>query len=471
MTSKTRIALLAACASALAFSGQASAQRAETVTQAVVFEMPQCLLTPESAISSEQTKISEVMGPAVALALADIAGDLVKSGANALGEALETASQEHGFVAEGTAGIRFGIVDPSPESGPQAVFQPTARCIGLYVPSGKGSVANIFQDPTLTRNGTLAFDWKDDDVERANITNEFIAMGMTTAPLVYAEGMVLPGKEAFVFRPTLIWYPSPLKGAPKTKETSAELHLLFAVPGYDAAKTGLGTGFAGARLILPKVRPGSVLDWDQLRGSRSVWLPLRPTAGTVDATLQGINASRTLVATRTAELAKAERALAAARRAQARKPGAEATEAVTLAEESRDQSQTALDQARAAAPGKASTSAGATNVQFRFVVVRDQNKLGTAIAKMLKDKAEVAGKSVTEALTPKPDWATTDTGYLSAIVAGEQKQKLYDDAVAAGDSSAMLAAGQELRLAKAKANEAAVSAKRALPFPELLNGL
>lgn len=444
-----------------------AAQRAETTSPAIVFANATCPLTPHDKLEGERKSTSEFIGPLLASLFAGFAGDLVKTGVNAVGDALDAASREQGFAAEGTAPVRFGQVDPNSGSGSPATYTPTEQCLSLYVPSGEGRIADFWRDSALT---TLEFDWKGNEDARTNIGRDLENQGLTTLPALYAEGMVLPGKEGFIFRPTLVWYRSPLPGAPKGA-ASAEMHVLFATPGFDAKTPGIGSGFAGARLQLPKLTPGTALGWDQLRGARSVWLPLRPTAGAVDAEVQAINTAKTLVGTRTVELAKADKAMAAATRAQARKPGSDADEALILATEARAEAEASLAKARAATANLVARPAGATNAQMRVVIVRDANKFGQALAKAIKGQAETAGKGVTDGLKPQPAWAATDTGYLSAMIAVEQKQKAYDDAVASGDAAAMTNAGNDLKIAKAKANEAAVAANMDIPYPGLIAGL
>lgn len=460
MRSKRVVFYFTACLSTLP-THLTAAERAETVKPAFVFERDQCIFTPDSELQPERDRTAEFFGPVIAAIVAGLAGDLIKSGINAGGDALDVASQEHGFVAEGVTDIKFGAIDPGDDHGKQATFSMTEHCLSLYMPSGEGRIQDMFTDPTLIAKD-IKFDWLKNPQAQTALANDLKNLGMTSMPSIYAEGVMMPGKEGFIFRPTFLWYRTVLKGAPRAR-TAAEMHVLFATPGFDASKPSIGTGFAGARLTLPKIAPGDVLDAKDLRGSRSVWLPLRPTAGSIDSTLQSINATHALVTTRTAELAKAERTLAAAKRAKARKPGPEADEAVQVAQEGRDESKAALDTVTDAG-GMEHRPAGATNVQLRVVVVRDEDKFGKAIASALKGQAETAGKAVTDTLTPKPDWAATDTGLITAMIAVEQKQKLYDDAIAAGDAAAMVATGQDLRIAKAKANEAAVAAKKPLPF-------
>jgi len=469
MAKVARISLLTGCTIGLCTPQAGYAQRAESTSDAQIIERDTCPITPTSALASERRRTAEFLGPVIGAIVASIAGEVVKAGVNAAGNALENASKEHGFVAEGSAAMRFGVIDQSDNLAEQARFRPTEKCLVFYVPSGSGDIGTMFTDPSLSKGGGTQFEWLDAD-GRIAITSSFSTLGMKTLPSVYIEGVVLPGREGFIFRPSLVWYRSALKGAPKSA-SAAELHVTFATPAFDAAKPGIGSAFAGAQIKLPKLSPGTLLKWDQLQSARSVWLPTRPTAGAVETKVQAINTAMALVGTRKEELTKATRTLAAAQRAQQRKPGPEATEAVTVAQELRTEADTAMKAAIKAVPAPQSSPAGATNVQMRFVVIRDENKFGMAIATALKGQTEPVGKAVTDAIKPKDDWAATDSAYLTAMVGVEQKQKLLDDAVASANSAGIISASQELRLAKAKANEAAVTSKKPLPYPGLLSDL
>lgn len=462
----------------------AFAQRAESSTSAVVAVSDRCALTPAAEVQKLDGSKKEFFGAAIGMILAAVVGELVKTGMNAAGEALEAASREQGFVAEGTATYFSGQIkytqltlkndDDSDRIvlPPKANFVSGQKCIHLFVPGKSGSVDDIFNDASLTRAGTVRFDWLGNDQQANRSQSEARAvlagLGVNSLPDLYAEVLLQPGEEGFVARPMLIWYRAALKGAPKGA-SAAEMHLLFSTPAFDAEKPGIGTGFAGARIGLPKLEPERVLTWIDLRGFNSVSLPLRPTAGFIDAKVTEFNSAVASVGTAKANLRKAESAHAAAKRLVTHDPKPEAQEALILAKEAEDEARTALALAQLPIYDLEAVEAGATNMQARIVIIRNADKFGLALAKALKGQAEAAGKAATEALAPKPDWTGEDTAYLTAIQDVEAKQKAYDAALAGGDASATLTASHALRLAKAKANEAAVTSKRKVPYPALLN--
>ncbi len=462
----------------------AQAQRAETVTNAIVAVADQCALTPDAVFSKGGESTKEAFWALLAPIFASFAGDLAKSGVTALGDALEQASREQGFVAEGAAGYHVGQIDfmqPTTKvadgsnvavGSPKALFVPKPKCLHLAVP-GPDAIDLIFSDTVLTAEDAPGFDWRAADqvaaaTARKTSRNRLVGLGITSKPVLYAEILLLPGKEGFIARPLLIWNGSGLKGAPKSA-SAAELHLLFATPGFDAAKPGIGTGFAGTRTSLPKLAPQQVLGWDALKGKTSILMPLRPSTGYVDTSVTAFNTAVTQVATARAALRKAESAHAAAKRLAARDNKPENAETLILADEAEGEAKRALQIAELAIADRQSAEAGATNVQARIVIIRDENKFGMALAKALKGQAEAIGKATTAAIAPKPDWTAEDTTYLTALQDVEVKQKAYDDALAAGNAAATVSAAHVLKLSKAKANEAAVASKRQLPYPGLLN--
>lgn len=485
MTLYNRLLVAAApLAIAMAAAVPAGAQRAETVTTAIVAVADQCALTPDAVFSRGGESTKEAFWALLAPILASFVGDLAKSGVTALGDALEQASREQGFVAEGAAGYHAGQIDfvqPTMKDAngvdvaagsPKALFAPKPKCLHLAVP-GPETIDNIFSDAALTAAGAPSFDWRsgDDTIKAAaqkTSRNRLVALGITSKPVLYAEILLQPGKEGFVARPLLIWNGAGLKGAPKGA-SAVEFHLLFATPGFDAAKPGIGTGFAGTRTSLPKLAPQQVLGWDALKGKTSIVMPLRPGTGYVDTSVTAFNTAVTQVGTAKAALRKAESAHAAAKRLAARDNKPENAEALILAADAEAEAKLALQIAELAISDRQSAEAGATNVQARIVIIRDENKFGMALAKALKGQAEAVGKAATDAIAPKPDWTAQDTTYLTALQDVEVKQKAYDDALVAGNAAATVSAAHALKLSKAKANEAAVASKRQLPYPGLLN--
>ncbi len=468
--------MVMALTTVMALTQPVQAQRDETITTAQIVQLEACPLTPKAVLDLEQKKVDEFFGTVIASLFAGIAGDLVKSGFNALGDALEAASKEQGIVAEGTTGFRFGMIDPPGAKGPTAVFRPTSSCLVFFIPGKEGTVEEMMTSNELSKKGELKFGNSDTEENLVEITKLLNAVGINKIPSLYMEIPLISGREGFFARPSLIWYRSPLSGAEKRDQMTAELHLLFATPGFDAKAPGIGDGFAGARISLPSLRPGDVLGWEQLRNYRSVWLPNRPTTGLVDSRLQAMNAAKSLAATRKAELAAAAKGRAAAQRAVEAKPSAETKEALIVAQENFNDADVEFKAAVAALPSSESERAGATNAQVRFVLIKDANKFGLALAKALKGQAETAQKAVKDALTstpppPPPAWSASDTGYLAAMIDVETKTKSYDAAVVSGDADNITKTSGELRIAKAKANEAAISANKHIPYPGLLAGL
>lgn len=463
------------------FATPTLAQRAETVSHAQVRvtksngQTPTCPLTRDADLSGDRERVTEFLGPLVATLFAGFAGDLVKSGVNALGDALDQASKERGFVAEGDEKYNFGQISkmdlPDPDTkevlSTEASFVPGEHCLILYVPSNEGKFGDALSRTAITANGRFQLNGTEEDGhERRAVENRLKKLGLSDLPKVYIEALVIPGREALVVRPSFVWYRTRLNGAPK-RSSATELHLSFATPGFDAEKPSIGSPFASARIKLPKMVPGTALGPSDLRGYDSIWLPLRPEEGSVKKTVEVYNAALTTIQTRQLELTKADRALEVARLA----TGDPAAEELRTAQHARNDASRALKIAVVKGSLLDTAAAGATNVQMRFVVVPDANKFGQAIAKALKSQAEAAGKGVTEGLTPKPEFASTDTAYLTAMITVDQNQRLYEKAVEEGDADKIATASDTLRISKAKANEAAVAASKPLPFPGILSGL
>lgn len=111
----------------------------------------------------------------------------------------------------------------------------------------------------------------------------------------------------------------------------------------------------------------------------------------------------------------------------------------------------------------------AVNVKARLVIIKDANKFALAIAAAMKGSADAAATAVTKELTPSTAWSTDATAFITAQTAVDGKQRDYDAAVTAGDTAKSATLGDELRVAKAKLNEAAAALNRPLPYPDLLS--
>lgn len=454
----------AATALALAAAQPALAERAEIVRQAHAIALPTCPGVPDEATSAEWADKTDEVAPLLAALIAGAAGELVKGGLTAAGEALETASKEKGIVAESTTTFFATRVAARSGSSKTARLVPQPTCLVLYA-DGEGAIDGIATDAAL--KAALEADAAQGVTlplydGQGTVARTLTDAGVATLPSLYAEVRVIPLREGVVLRPVLVWYRQRMDRAP-TGRAAAELHVTLSVP----AATDSGTAFATVRLPLPKIAPGQALAWRALRSSTSPVMAARPTAGFVETRLASMNAAYALAGTRRRELVVADRALASARRKHAAKPTAETREAVEAATLAQADATSDLASANAAADAVKSVDAGATNAKVRFVVVRDENAFGLAIAKALKGQAEAAGKAVTTALTPTPDWAATDTAYATALAAVAAKQRDYDAAVAGG-SGEVAKLGDELLVLKAKLNEAAAASNRPLPYPSLL---
>lgn len=455
--------------------GLAYAQRADTVSQARAEVFDSCPMTPNTAMQSERESQKEIFGALIGTLLAGIAGDLVKSGMNAAGDALEAASREQGFVAQGQSQFFAGNVTKAKSLRTLARFEPGERCLVLYLPDKGASIASLFSDVAAKAPSNSHFAWQSDEMERGRDAwvKEFEGVGITSAPQVYVEARILPGKEALRLLPTFVYYRRQMKGAPGTMAKS-ELHLSLATPEFEAAAGpgAIGSVYAAARIELPQIKPGDMLDWRDLRGIGSVWLPNRPTAGYVDKLVEAKNSLATQSEVKSAELTKADASLSKTQRLLARKPAdPDLRDAVADAVVERDAAKKAAIEAQDEWNlDKATARAGASNLQMRLVVIWDANKFGLALAKALKGQAETAGKLVAEKLTPqgpKPEWTADKTAYLEATNNVEAKQRAYDAALSNGEASNIAVAAADLRIAKAKANEAAVKLDMALPYPAL----
>lgn len=456
----------------------AHAQRADTISSARVAVLPECVVAPVASTQTEQAS-SAGRESFVALTLgmiaANIAGQLVTSGVNALGDAIDNASAEHGYIAEGSTNFLFYDVRHAAEKRKLADLRLSKACLILWVPGDKGA-PTIASDPKLrelnTTNGkTLPLRIFDDGSSEASAT-ALEALKITAAPKVYVEAELIPLQEGMIVRPVLAWYREALPGAPK-KAGISQFKATFATPSAASGSIDIGAVFASVEVPLDKMEPGKALGPLELAGRAYFAVPVRPTSGVVDATLASINLRYTAVSTLTAETAVAQRAYDAAATKAARLNTPESKEAAAVAKGALDDKTKDLAKAQEDLDKLRSDDAeyprhiGVANVKARFVYIKDANKWGQAIAKAIKSQAATAGTAVTNELKPKAEWAATDTALLSAQIAVRAKQTEYDEAVASG-AATVPRLKDELTVLKAKANEAAVAAGSPPPYPGLL---
>ena len=472
------------------------AQRAEKTTNARVVVLspnnkaqeqpvPTCILTPETKVDPDRRRTKEFLGPIVATLVAGVAGSLVDSGVKAVGNALDQASKEKGFLAEGEGRFLSGRIildqkriDPPADAAARftpfiienAMYAPQDHCLILYLPSDDADappIAAIFAEPGQDRNDAFALNGSDPDDQRDTLAR-LRAIGLEKAPRLYVEAVLFQTQHGSVIRPYYVWYREKFKGAPSAAKPT-ELHVVLATPGFDAANPGIGSGYAGARLKLPKMKPGDALGPDDLKAYESVWLPSRPEAGTLQTALDVRKAALAAIREKRTALEQAERALRDAQASTAKTKAdlvRAAQDALLDAQRSLAVVTAAAEPLRVDASGK---PVGATNVQMRFVVVRDANKFGQAIAKAISDQAAATGTALKDELLPKPNYSSQDAALLAAKLEVEAKQEAYDKAVTDGaDTIVINAARRALILAKSAAVTAAEAANAPNPYPEIL---
>jgi hypothetical protein len=486
-----------ACAALLlvATPGRAQTTRPEAVTRAILSVERGCPITPP--LNAQQRAARPVrMLPILGTFAAGIAGNLVTSGLNAIGSALESASQEKAFVAEGVSSFTTYRVDnggkptdkwqaipdlevevlPDGAIGPvpdQSKAETAERCVVLIMQaSRKGSRtppmidAKAIQD-AFSASGIPA-------ARAANAEKRLKALGVTTLPILYVEAELIGASDGLVIQPVLIRYAAPLPGAPKGT-TATELDVSFAVPAAPNT-TDIGTVFALARIPLPEMAPvtnngagsgATVLNRYALQAYASVVVPMRSTSGLTDTVQSARNGIVTSIDTKKAQVAQLREALRLAQRKLDQNKDASKTQDLTNA---RDDGQLALtdaiaDQAKLTQAARADVLlAGSTNVKARFLVIRDANEFGLALAKALKAQADATGKTVTDKLAPEPAWTSKDTAYVEAESAVRAAQRAVDDAITAGETTKVPGLQDAVIAAKAKANEAAVASGRQPPY-------
>lgn len=469
------IALGALAAPTLLF-GQS--QRAETEFVGGSIYRSRCLLEPSGDKAAQYESSSGLSGGG-SIFLAGMAGDIISAGFGALGAALEEASREKGLNVVGTTNYQFYQMKVSGTTfdavtRPQIVVEPRMPDLLLHPTNSlpclilsyraKGSKA-----PTAVLDPEL----KAADFDRSTfkgIESQWESFGLPASPDVYVEAELQSRGDGFLVRPTLVWLRAPLEGAPRNKRLASELHYAFSVPGTASGST-TSTPFAVARIRLPPMSSGTLLRAKDLGGYLSPVLPLRPRSEVSDQWATAIsNAySAWLAAVRTESDSQAKLP-----DAQAKAVAPKATD--TDKQAMRDLNYRIEDALRTKAENATTLNrllsstvrnVGATNVNVRFTMVRDANRFGLAIAQALTARGATLGQSVTAALTAS-EWTAADTQYLIAMDAVATAQRALDAARQQSDQDIIFAAEQTLRLKKAEANTAAVTAKRSLPFPGLI---
>lgn len=470
----TTAALLSLALSPLSAGSAYAEERAESTKLARMFSAPDCPITPDGVLKGEQGATKEILPLLIATLIAGVAGQLATGGINAAGDALEQASKEKGIVSEGTTSFYMSRLVLADKKSKVARIEPQAICLVLFS-EGSGDLDDLVNERALINlkdvaiaSGTPPLKLFGKDSEREDVLGVLRKHGLGHIPSIYTEVRILSTDEGLYLRPVLIWYRDKLAGAPPGS-ANAEYHLNLATPGSGTGAGDIGTTFAGARMILPKIRPGQILSWVELKSATSVMVPLRPSAGFVDTKLAATNTIYAQFATRNKELAVANSAFLAAQTKDKAKSTPETRDALRTTGEALKEATAEQKAAAEQVTALTGSDVGATNAKGRFVVVKDANQFGLALAKALKGQADAAGKAVTSALTPEPTWAASDTAYVTAKSDLDGAQRDYDAALTSGDSGNIAKAGDALLLKKAKLNEAAAGLNRALPYPNLIN--
>jgi hypothetical protein len=498
-----------------------SAQRAETILPARAIVRDECPVTPSKLIAKEFMPEQE-SGLAGALASigASIVSDLVKAGVTGLANALEAASQEHGYVAEATTDFDFYRLNPPKAlaDGDLPTLSTGRTCLVLYVPASTddSSVFATAADLKALSDRkagnplyTFANGPEGDLLPPADRIAKLVEIGLDKAPALYVEAELLARPDGMIVRPVLAWYREKLKGAPLAS-SGVELQATFAVPG-GTDKSDIGDIFAVARIKLPTMSPlklkkggqpsypsDSLKGADELASFSSPVILQRPTAGSPNDTVTAYSAAYTSFATLKADVRAKERAATSKERklkaaigeldAENKKPKPDPAKVKKLQQQvdelNNEAEIVAASDARADLKvagnkrdglkytGKdgARLSVGSTNVKLRFVVIKDANKFGLALAAALKGQAEATGTAVKNQLTttPEPDWSTEKTAYLEAVSQLNAKQREYDAAVTAGNAADISRFADEVQVQKGRVNEAALAAHLPMPYKGLL---
>lgn len=471
--------LLAAAATMFALATPAHAQfpflsRQDmgTVGGAVVAQ--ECAFTSAEALS-DATKQNE-SNPLTAVAVG-LVGDVVSAGADALSRALEEASRERTYAATGQASFAFyGIDVPGVDSATSAVLQtlPAGKPTCLIFAVGDLSDQTAAQPlPAPVPSGESA----GDAGAVVDLGQKLARLQLPRHPRLFLEAVLEPRADGFVVRPVSLWYREALPSAPD-RALPAELHVTFSTPAAQGDAAATGAIFAVARIPLPRIQPGAPgpLDLTTLGGYSSVVLPARPRTGRTE---EALSAFRALQAERVAnetELRVVTRLLGPARTAAAAGNATGAIKAVYQALLDREAEarhvQTLLEVRAASLPTAiAAGSYGSSNVQVRFVLVRDANRFGMAVAAALKARAPAMGQAVTTLLTPDNPlqaWTQLDTAYVTAQGLVQTRLAELTVAQAGGVASTILTAQLALQNAQALANAAAAASGRSLPYPGLI---
>ena len=451
----------------------------QTTKVAARLEVAEACVLAQDRFAELAQPSGEVEAGFLAPLLAAAVGSLVQSAVTGIANAIDSASSEHTFSASGVDGFTHGrIVRETAGPAPYS-YRDQPRCAILVVPDdGTSSAARKDQVRLADIDRIAGIDEAVPTIVRPafrkKIGDDF---DLGTVPLVYAEIAVLPTKEGLQLTPLTVWYRKALPGASRSSALKAELHIALAAPGYSATGDAIGSVYAFSRFELPRMKPGvgSILKPASLETLNPIFHAGRAATEIDKVFPTSANAALAALATKKAEQAKAQAELdlaiatrqdkdsAVNRNAEeARRTALKAAADATLEAQKVVDGLTPLTDSNLQAQGR-------TNARVTFLVIRDENKFGKAVAAALKGQAEAAGKAVTTELTPTPDWAASDTAYVTADATLNSARVALNAAIAEGDRGKIAVAEAAVLVAKAKVNEAAVGADRPPPYPDIMD--
>lgn len=493
MKTTARLALSAATAALLltvpgAFAPAHAQDRAASSVHGRLAVRDQCIFTDVRQLQRNQQV--EALPALLVPVVAGLASSLAQSALSGISNALKRASQEHAYTARATDGFMYGSLVRTETAGlSQYRFHSQPKCLIFWVPNAPGvrndSLARFTGDAAGFASDHLNFSQRDIALQE---------IGITAPPAVYVEVIVYPRAEILEIQPSLVWYRNPL-GSAGTRSRPTELTVEMATPSYAKDGNPIGTIYALSRIELPRMTPGQdPLRLADLAGIGQIYHPNRPAAGYIKDQIDALEKAEAALATAVTELTTAQRSLEAANVADAAASTPVTRAAVVTAQNLKDDKtrtlstrETELAMLRLATgttvarlPGAVaepllvsdSGTMGATNASVAFIVVREEDKFGMAIATALGAQGQALGtavsSAVTDGLTPDVAWRPSDTTYLAKVLDVQAKQAALATAEAGGDPAKILEARGALLNAMAQANEAAVAADIEPPYPNLL---
>jgi hypothetical protein len=426
--------------------------------QLTVLDKP-CPHGPADSLAKPGDKVAVAGSTGFAPIVAGFLGDVASAALTTAATALEEASRAKGYGVEGVTAFEFYEI---PQAGRKVSVRPFGpqRCLLLSTTP--------------------------------------LAAGNTSAPTdeVFVEVAVRVLADGFTVRPVYVHYAKALPGAP-AKAAKTELHVEFSIPAAnEKGAVAAATAFGLARISLPPIAPGETLELTKL-GMESELLAFRPETGMLTAVRQRLQPlDQAAVKQADFKVVEAQRKLFLGARIltngditypddpkcpDCEDDKLEALAIAKLSEEKKAQLK-AIDErllaARIAygeADARARTipiadlpgSTGTSTIKARFLVIKDANRFGLAIAEALKKQAPALSAAVTAKIDPadKPSWTAQNSAYFNAQARVERAQGALAAARLGTDKPALQLAETEYLAARLDMNVAAAALKLPAPYP------